>query len=107
VPAGQTLTVDDEAGLEFVRRVDQRRREDRQPVSRRERESVGAVGGDLHRRVGRLQRQIGNGDAFLIAFDQRAACDSPNFLWFRQRYRRFHSIPIAPATVPRFRPTRF
>ena len=37
-------------------------------------------------------RQIGNGDAFLIAFDQRAAYDSPNFLWFRRRYRRFVSI---------------
>ena len=39
--AGQTLAVDDETGLQLVRWVDQRRREDRQPVSRRERESVG------------------------------------------------------------------
>ena len=35
------MAVDDEAGLQLVRRVDQSRREDRQPVSRRERESVG------------------------------------------------------------------
>ena len=34
-------------------------------------------------------RQIGDGNAFLLAFDQRADYDSPNFLWFRQRYRRF------------------
>src|SRR5262249_50601622 len=53
---GQTLAVDDEAGLKLVRRVDQRRCEDRQPVSRRERESVRTVGGDPHRWVGRLHR---------------------------------------------------
>jgi predicted GNAT superfamily acetyltransferase len=29
------------------------------------------------------------GAAFLIAFDQAAAYDSPNFLWFRERYDRF------------------
>ena len=28
-------------------------------------------------------------DAFLIAFDQDADYDSPNFLWFRDRYERF------------------
>ena len=27
--------------------------------------------------------------AFLLAFDQDAPYDSPNFLWFRERYRRF------------------
>jgi hypothetical protein len=56
VPAGKTLAVDGEAGLELVRRVDQRRGEDRHPVSRRERESVGTIGGDPHRRVGPLHR---------------------------------------------------
>ena len=30
-----------------------------------------------------------DGAAFLIAFDQNAAYDSPNFLWFRERYDRF------------------
>ena len=30
-----------------------------------------------------------DGAAFLIAFDQTAAYDSPNFLWFRERYDRF------------------
>ncbi len=34
-------------------------------------------------------RRIGTVDAFLIAFDQDAAYDSPNFLWFRERYPRF------------------
>jgi len=29
------------------------------------------------------------GAAFLIAFDETAAYDSPNFLWFRERYDRF------------------
>jgi predicted GNAT superfamily acetyltransferase len=33
--------------------------------------------------------RIGRLDAFLLAFDQAAAYDSPNFLWFRQRYERF------------------
>lgn len=28
-------------------------------------------------------------DAFVIAFDQDANYDSPNFLWFRDRYERF------------------
>jgi uncharacterized protein len=34
-------------------------------------------------------RRIGNLDAFLLAFDQDALYDSPNFLWFRARYERF------------------
>ena len=34
-------------------------------------------------------RKIGAVDAFLLAFDQDAAYDSPNFLWFRARYPRF------------------
>jgi len=34
-------------------------------------------------------RRIGNLDAFLLAFDQGAQYDSPNFLWFRARYPRF------------------
>jgi uncharacterized protein len=36
-----------------------------------------------------LARRIGNLDAFLLAFDQDARYDSPNFLWFCARYRRF------------------
>ena len=32
---------------------------------------------------------IGSADAFLLAFDQRASYDSPNFMWFRRRYTRF------------------
>ncbi|MCE3290444.1 MAG: GCN5-related N-acetyltransferase [Caulobacter sp.] len=34
-------------------------------------------------------RRIGLADALLIAFDQDADYDSPNFLWFRERYGRF------------------
>ncbi len=34
-------------------------------------------------------RRIGCVDAFIIAFDQAADYDSPNFLWFQERYRRF------------------
>jgi predicted GNAT superfamily acetyltransferase len=34
-------------------------------------------------------RRVGHVDAFLLAFDQDADYDSPNFLWFRARYPRF------------------
>jgi predicted GNAT superfamily acetyltransferase len=34
-------------------------------------------------------RRIGRVDAFLLAFDQDADYDSPNFLWFRERHERF------------------
>ncbi|HTR87462.1 MAG TPA: GNAT family N-acetyltransferase [Reyranella sp.] len=34
-------------------------------------------------------RSIGDVDAFLLAFDQDTDYDSPNFLWFRERYDRF------------------
>jgi hypothetical protein len=30
-------------------------------------------------------RRIGEVDGFLLAFDESAAYDSPNYLWFRQR----------------------
>jgi predicted GNAT superfamily acetyltransferase len=36
-----------------------------------------------------LARRIGNLDAFLLALDQDADYDSPNFQWFRSRYSRF------------------
>src|SRR5262249_18368468 len=36
-----------------------------------------------------LARRIGALDAFLLAFDQDAPYDSPNFLWFRERVPRF------------------
>jgi predicted GNAT superfamily acetyltransferase len=36
-----------------------------------------------------LARRIGNLDAFLLALDQDADYDSPNFQWFRARYPRF------------------
>src|SRR5687768_13827447 len=47
-----------------------------------------------------LARRIGSVDAFLLAFDQNAAYDSPNFLWFRARYPRFvyvDRIVVAPS----------
>ena len=34
-------------------------------------------------------RRVGKLDAFLLAFDQGASYDSPNYLWFRERYPRF------------------
>jgi uncharacterized protein len=34
-------------------------------------------------------RRVGDVDAFLLAFDQGAHYESPNFLWFRTRYPRF------------------
>jgi predicted GNAT superfamily acetyltransferase len=36
-----------------------------------------------------LARRIGNVDAFLLALDQDAPYDSPNFQWFCTRYPRF------------------
>jgi hypothetical protein len=39
-------------------------------------------------------------DAFLLAFDQDAAYDSPNFLWFRERFPRFvyvDRVVVGPA----------
>jgi len=44
--------------------------------------------------------RIGSVDAFLLAFDENAAYDSPNYLWFRDRYRRFvyvDRVVVAPA----------
>ena len=34
-------------------------------------------------------RRIGRLEAFIMCFDQDARYDSPNFLWFRERYPRF------------------
>ena len=45
-------------------------------------------------------RRIGNVAAFILAFDQDAAYDSPNFLWFRARYSRFvyvDRVCVAPS----------
>jgi uncharacterized protein len=47
-----------------------------------------------------LARRIGCLDAFLLAFDQDAPYESPNFLWFRARYPRFvyiDRIAVAPS----------
>jgi predicted GNAT superfamily acetyltransferase len=45
----------------------------------------------LHGMIGQafLAGRIGELEAFIIAFDQHANYDSPNFLWFRDRHRRF------------------
>lgn len=49
-------------------------------------------------------RQVNEADAFLIAFDQNADYDSPNFLWFRERFARFVYIDrIAVAVTARGR----
>ena len=45
-------------------------------------------------------RRIGDVDAFLMAFDELAGYDSPNYLWFRARYPRFvyvDRIVVAPS----------
>ena len=45
-------------------------------------------------------RRIGEVEAFLLAFDESAIYDSPNYLWFRRRYRRFvyvDRVVVAPA----------
>ena len=34
-------------------------------------------------------RRIGDLEAFIMTFDQDANYDSPNFIWFRERYARF------------------
>jgi uncharacterized protein len=47
-----------------------------------------------------LAKRIGRLDAFLLAFDQDARYDSPNFTWFRARYPRFvyvDRIVVAPS----------
>ena len=36
-----------------------------------------------------LALRAGAGEAFLLAFDERADYDSANYLWFRARYQRF------------------
>ena len=33
--------------------------------------------------------RVGEADAYIVAFDEGADYDSPNFLWFRERYERF------------------
>jgi predicted GNAT superfamily acetyltransferase len=49
-------------------------------------------------------RKIGAVDAFLLAFDQDAPYDSPNFLWFRARYPRFVYVDrVVVATAARGR----
>jgi predicted GNAT superfamily acetyltransferase len=48
----------------------------------------------------KVAREAGRIDAFLLAFSERAAYDSPNFLWFRDRYPRFvyiDRIVVAPS----------
>jgi uncharacterized protein len=49
-------------------------------------------------------RRIGEVDAFLLALDHTARYDSPNYLWFRQRYRRFVYVDrVAVASAARGR----
>ena len=44
--------------------------------------------------------RVGEADALLLAFDQSAAYENPNFEWFRDRYERFiyiDRVVVAPA----------
>jgi uncharacterized protein len=51
-----------------------------------------------------LAKRVGDLDAFLIALDQDADYDSPNFLWFRERYQRFVYVDrVAVASFARGR----
>jgi predicted GNAT superfamily acetyltransferase len=55
---------------------------------------------NAHAQEAFLARRIGNFDAFLLAFDQDARYDSPNFIWFRARYPRFvyvDRVVVAPS----------
>ena len=45
-------------------------------------------------------RRIGHVEAFLLAFDQNAEYDSPNYLWFRARYPRFVYIDRVAVAAP-------
>ncbi len=45
-------------------------------------------------------RSLGDTDAFLLAFDQDADYDSPNFLWFRERYERFVYVDRIAVAAP-------
>ncbi len=45
---------------------------------------------------------VGDGHAFLIAFDQDARYDSPNFLWLRERLRDFVYVDRV-VTAPQWR----
>lgn len=45
-------------------------------------------------------QQIGDGAAFLLAFDQGATYESPNYLWFRRRYREFVYIDRVVVSPP-------
>ncbi len=49
-------------------------------------------------------QRIGTADAMLIAFDQDAQYDSPNFLWFRERFPSFVYVDrVVTAAVRRGR----
>lgn len=47
-----------------------------------------------------LATRIGHVDAFLLAFDQSARYDSPNFLWFKSRYERFVYVDRVVVAAP-------
>lgn len=47
-------------------------------------ERMGALAGEAF-----MAARIGEAEALLMAFDQDADYDSPNFIWFRDRYEQF------------------
>src|SRR5262249_46575464 len=54
---------------------------------------------DSASKPGVYARRIGSLDAFLIALDERATYDSPNYRWFQARYPRFvyvDRVVVAP-----------
>ncbi len=46
-----------------------------------------------------LALRAGTDDAFLLAFDQTADYDSPNYLWFKARYPRFAYVDRVAVAV--------
>jgi hypothetical protein len=45
-------------------------------------------------------RRIGDLEAFIMTFDQEANYDSPNFIWFRERYERFIYVDRVVVAAP-------
>jgi hypothetical protein len=47
-----------------------------------------------------MAARIGEAEAFIIAFDEGADYDSPNFLWFRLRFQRFVYVDRVAVAEP-------
>ncbi|HUN28958.1 MAG TPA: GNAT family N-acetyltransferase [Alphaproteobacteria bacterium] len=61
-----------------------------------------ATQAELRAMIGNAYRAMLSGDhqAMLIAFDERAPYDSPNFRWFQERYPRFVYVDRVAVSAP-------